>query len=448
MGGQNPAPDEKLVYLALKNIFRGHYAQVRKTKAVARLIKLHKSQDSVANLLREHDFDTICDLASGLLSSEVFGSVLKAKMRFPDLFDPSPMQRVAAAEAAEAGETADIIMNAIQIGPAGFRAVDTLQQVDESDADNEGQTIAEEASKNSQQKPDENSQPAQHVMSRYLFFLPFRAQHRLFVHIQGVLEQVCYEYASRKLPSILKARHWECPEAVELNQWTREFMRRHAMFKKSPDVGVPLDDLFTSISSIRHVAVHRTRVHAGAIEKYLDDTERFMTLLGDTQHLERFAVLRRDTRATLRGLGRSKHLLMAKFDEVQRGIAEQRERLDLAEEMAVLDIEREDGELQALAGAHVEAAIDPWDLLDASFSTAIDTISDDGTVYDDTDETDDFGNDDGELVDGEYGNSSMQPVDEQSESGVVQLEGEQHGNDNMQPMDEQHGNGDIQVAGG
>ncbi|KAJ3472652.1 hypothetical protein NLG97_g10817 [Lecanicillium saksenae] len=85
MGSKNPPPDERVVYLALKNIFKGQNAQVRKNKTVAKLIKHHKTQESVANLLREYNFDVVCGLASNLLSAEIFDSTLKAKVRFPEL---------------------------------------------------------------------------------------------------------------------------------------------------------------------------------------------------------------------------------------------------------------------------------------------------------------------------------------------------------------------------
>ena len=116
MGQKNPPPDERVVYLALKNLFKGQNAQVRKSKTVAKLIKGSNQEDAVANLLREHDFDTICTMAGRLLSAEIFESTLKAKVRFPELFDSSPAQSAEkeASEAEAARNEANAIKDATQ----------------------------------------------------------------------------------------------------------------------------------------------------------------------------------------------------------------------------------------------------------------------------------------------------------------------------------------------
>lgn len=118
MGSKNPPPDERVVYLALKDIFKGQNAQVRKSKTVSKLIRQHKTQESVANLLQEYNFDNICSLSSNLLGAEIFDTTLKAKLRFPELFDPSPTQSAEkeASEAEAAQYEADAIRHASQTG--------------------------------------------------------------------------------------------------------------------------------------------------------------------------------------------------------------------------------------------------------------------------------------------------------------------------------------------
>lgn len=133
MGSKNPPPDERVVYLALKSIFKGQNAQVRKNKTVSKLIKQHKTQESVANLLREYNFDIVCGLASTLLSAEIFDSTLKAKVRFPELFDPSPTQSAEkeASEAEAARYEADVIRHALQLGSEELQSASTLHGVAE-----------------------------------------------------------------------------------------------------------------------------------------------------------------------------------------------------------------------------------------------------------------------------------------------------------------------------
>jgi hypothetical protein len=83
-------PDERLVYLACQQIFCGSNSQVRKLKTIKGLIKQNKA--ALADILREYNVKKTSNVAKKLLESEVFDSTLKAKIRFPELFDVSPVQ--------------------------------------------------------------------------------------------------------------------------------------------------------------------------------------------------------------------------------------------------------------------------------------------------------------------------------------------------------------------
>jgi len=109
---KNP-PDERLVYLALKNIFKGPDAQLRTAKKIRKLIQKHldDSRDAeVCALVAEHNIDNVCNTAKALLQMEIFASTLKAKIRFPEVFEVSPAQSaeraVSEAEAARSDEDA------------------------------------------------------------------------------------------------------------------------------------------------------------------------------------------------------------------------------------------------------------------------------------------------------------------------------------------------------
>jgi hypothetical protein len=81
-------PDERLIYLACQHIFRGAYSQVRKLKTVKGLIR--QNELALTDILREYDINRTSTVAKKLLDSEVFDSILKARIRFPELFDVSP----------------------------------------------------------------------------------------------------------------------------------------------------------------------------------------------------------------------------------------------------------------------------------------------------------------------------------------------------------------------
>ena len=107
-------PDERLVYLALKNTFKGADAQVRKAKKVRELVQKVQNNGDVRDLVQEHSFDNVCHVAKALLEHQIFESTLKAKIRFPEVFEISPAQTAerSASEAEAARLEADAMRSA------------------------------------------------------------------------------------------------------------------------------------------------------------------------------------------------------------------------------------------------------------------------------------------------------------------------------------------------
>ncbi|KAJ3494729.1 hypothetical protein NLG97_g3889 [Lecanicillium saksenae] len=112
-----------------------------------------------------------------------------------------------------------------------------------------------------------------------------------------------------------------------------------------------------------------------------------MVLLEHAEHREKISKLRRDAGTALGELGRNRHLLRARLDDTLQNISQQHKKLDLLEQTAIDEMEKEDGEYQLLAGKCVVATIAPSE---ASFSTAFDALKDGGTAYDDTDSTHEY----------------------------------------------------------
>jgi len=112
---KNP-PDERLVYLALRNIFKGADAQVRRPRKVRELIQKANQNVDIKDLIREHNLDNVCNTAKALLDQQIFESTLKAKIRFPEIFEVSPAQSAerSAAEAEAAKTEADAIKLAVE----------------------------------------------------------------------------------------------------------------------------------------------------------------------------------------------------------------------------------------------------------------------------------------------------------------------------------------------
>jgi hypothetical protein len=126
-------PDERLVYLACQHIFRGSHSQVRRSKTIRSLIQ--ENEPSLADILREHNMNPTIKVVKKLLQDQVFDDTLKAKIRFPELFDVSPTQS-AEREASEAEAARGEASAVREISERGIsRDIDIVSQ---AKPDNEG----------------------------------------------------------------------------------------------------------------------------------------------------------------------------------------------------------------------------------------------------------------------------------------------------------------------
>jgi hypothetical protein len=133
MGKKNP-PDERVVYVALKNVFKGCNAEVRQPKLIRKLIVNHQGQADVTDLVQAHTIEAICNTARVLLTEQIFESTLKAKMRFPEVFDVSPAQsaerETSEAEAArnEANAIQDVVKDHQSVNPDVIQLSESVEK--------------------------------------------------------------------------------------------------------------------------------------------------------------------------------------------------------------------------------------------------------------------------------------------------------------------------------
>ncbi|KAJ4318230.1 hypothetical protein N0V94_004512 [Neodidymelliopsis sp. IMI 364377] len=94
-------PDERLIYLVFRNIFKGIDARIRNVSTIKKKIRKHGKANSVKLLLE----------------NGVFDSTLRAKIRFSEMFDVSPAQSAerAASEAEAAQVEAETIRNIVVV---------------------------------------------------------------------------------------------------------------------------------------------------------------------------------------------------------------------------------------------------------------------------------------------------------------------------------------------
>lgn len=106
---------QRLVYLHCRSLFDGANAQLRKEKAIRRILQAHKT--SIPVLSRDFSLEVIYPVAKQLLEEGIFESTAKARLRFPELFETTPAQKSkrAAFEAEVARSETKAIEKAVEL---------------------------------------------------------------------------------------------------------------------------------------------------------------------------------------------------------------------------------------------------------------------------------------------------------------------------------------------
>lgn len=389
-------PDERLVYLAFKNVFKGPEAQMRNDKPIKKKIRKHeKENEEIRALVQEHSVENIANVAKALLAGDIFASTLKAKIRFPEVFDVSPAQSAerAVSEAEAAKIEADAIRN-VTVGH-GDRLITECLNAEAS------------ITKNEEKQPgksfpigdimlliygviptflcDQKPVPFESFTARSLYpvYLPMKSQRRLLNKVQDILEHACYTFGEIKMASELQKRGWDSPECVELNIWCKLFRSKEHIFhpERIAALGKSFPDLLESVAQIRHTAVHRLRSTAGRVESFLVDAETLASLFADERCASQLSRLLRETKLVVEEVERNKDVLETQFIEKRKEIAARRAELDRIEHAAYETMLEEDKQYQNFAGANLEDVIDiPETTLHSAAASEINDSEEDTSV--------------------------------------------------------------------
>jgi len=105
--------------------------------------------------------------------------------------------------------------------------------------------------------------------------LPYEVQHCILAMIQRILEEGCYDFANRWIPSVLAKNKWTCPEAVELSTW-----------KATLPTSLPADALTpTAKTSLRIGLDHAVRTRNAATHRHLCDNYEIRQKVSQAQDL-------------------------------------------------------------------------------------------------------------------------------------------------------------------
>ena len=361
----NP-PDEFLVYQALQHEFSTGRPAPSNLKKIRKRVRRHGDLAEVKALIERYNIDSICQVAKRLLGQGVYHSKLIAKNRFPEHLEVSPARGVKGA--APVAQTArceinvlkDVSQGQFENGVASYY---DAQAPTVADLREEGQYhhhcarryfsfITNLVEKIRKDVPEDDVL----FLTLYPVYLPLKTQHILLVQVQVLLENVCYNFGRKMMPSTLEAKGWDCAEAVELNAWSNLLVAHKQKFilKEVARTDKPFEALLESVSDLRHTAVHRRRVTVTGVEQFPVDAESLCNLMQDKKHSQLIASLRHKLQSTVEDMRCNRALLQARLTAKRTKYGMWKKELEILERAAVADMLRNDYNYQRAAGRMFE----------------------------------------------------------------------------------------------
>ena len=191
------------------------------------------------------------------------------------------------------------------------------------------------------------NKPPFDLPSLYPSYLTYRVQHKLLNAVQRLLEESCYDWATKWLPALLTERKWDCAEAVELGNWAEVLPQRFQHISNSATSLESRDALryaLVTTHPLRHAAVHRLPTSAKGIQKMLDNALYLIKALYDAPSAFKLDAVRTDFLAKVQDMELRKNRLENELDDELREIQRQRAALDKREADAKSNMIKQDAE--------------------------------------------------------------------------------------------------------
>jgi len=351
------SPDGRLVYLHCSSIFSGTNAHVRKVKKVSQLLEQHKA--SIKTLTKEFTLPAIAAVAKELLERKVFESIHRARLRYPELFQPSEIQEAerAASEAEvvriEAEAAQDIVLTSDDEGGDECPASEQGEQPAET-----GGTLEDNAGAGNSQRSTSQAHNALSIPKLHPVYLPFKTQHSILVSVQYLLEECCLEFGNTWVPDLMEARQWNEAESIELTKWTRRFLKYAKSLPPSaikPVPGKSITEVLFGTNILRHSAVHRLPTSAAGILNMLSAAIIFAEALQDLTRAERIAEIKAQLQASTEEIVQHQNLLERKLTDQVEDIARRRAELDALERSFIEEMLATDKKQRIEVGSALES---------------------------------------------------------------------------------------------
>ncbi|KAL8837299.1 MAG: hypothetical protein Q9170_002594 [Blastenia crenularia] len=380
-------PDGRLVYLHCSSIFSGENALLRRQGKISRLLREH--QTSIKVLTSDFTLPAITVVVKQLLEEQIFERLSYAKVRYPELFQPSGTQ-----EAERAGSEAQVLKT------EAAAAQDVEKSDDEEDEPLVGGRGEKQAEHRETALDKSNTTESFHasgvaswqvsferhllkcdsgitnlgdstpvisaahrsvsVPSLHPIYLPLKTQHKVLVTVQYLLEECCFEFGNAWVPKLMEERKWYEVESIELNQCTLRFLKYAKSLPPSainPTGGENIAQVLLRTSTIRHSAVHRNRISAAGVVIMLDAAIAFAETLKDSRRAEKIANIKLQLESSIEEIVQHQNLLERKLSEQLEAIAQRRAELDALERTSIEEMLAIDKKQRAEVGSTLECAL-------------------------------------------------------------------------------------------
>ncbi|EQB57289.1 ubiquinol-cytochrome-c reductase cytochrome c1 [Colletotrichum gloeosporioides Cg-14] len=314
--------ERQRVYRACRAIFSGDAALFRKPKKIKETL-LH-NRGPLKHVFQEFGEVKLADIVKQLLENRLFESDLRAKVEFPELFRTSPQQD-AQREASEADAAKSVADCLGEI--ARFEEEEDIPEA--NDLEFLTRPLKHEVS--IEETAIVPTSLKSSIPSLYPSYVPYGAQHAILTTAQIVLEECCFDFASKTIPDALKL-----PQGLS---------------------GVTVQSALVSTHQLRHTAVHRLRTTARGISRLLESAVGLAEALNDVARAAQLEELKSELDGKIKAMEMSKNVLEDRAAAGLEEIRRQREELDRQEKQLVLDMLTEDREYKDLVGKLLVASV-------------------------------------------------------------------------------------------
>ncbi|KAK2768729.1 hypothetical protein FQN54_000585 [Arachnomyces sp. PD_36] len=316
--------DEREVFVAYRELFKGENAKLRKPKAVKRLIGEHQ-KGYEGFIKRFKGIDGIAAVLRPLLELGAFGPTITTRKMFSTIVNTS-------------------IPQAQQ---SYHRPDDFLDKLPTAAIQEPEKVVV-------------NACGRLEIRSLYPSFVPFHSQHYVLTSVLRLLEECCFDFTSNRAPSLLGQHRWDCPESVELNKWSHIILGHlDKLPAGSFDLsdGVKIREVLAPVNAIRHTVVYRIRTSSRELSRLIESAAAFAKMLRDTDGEARLRWLHTELDRKIKAQEHEKHLLQEKLTREFGGIYKAHKALDEKQRKAVDTLFVEDRENMSRVGLTLEESV-------------------------------------------------------------------------------------------